>query len=69
MKFSFDRYKGSGAKLLKDKVKEIQTPAPNRVRFIMKEPWPDFIAFYGTSATGPSIFLPGGALAAPSSSR
>src|SRR5216683_6689419 len=31
VKFSFDRYKGSGAKLLKDKVKEIQTPAPNRV--------------------------------------
>src|SRR5216684_7664219 len=51
VKFSFDRYKGSGAKLLKDKVKEIQTPAPNRVRFILKEQWPDFMAFYGTSAT------------------
>ena len=58
VKFSFDRYKGSGAKLLKDKVKEIQTPAPNRVRFIMKEPWPDFIAFYGTSATGAGWIVP-----------
>ena len=58
VKFSFDRYKGSGAKLLKDKVKEIQTPAPNRVRFIMKEPWPDFIAFYGTSATGAAWIVP-----------
>ena len=58
VKFSFERYKGSGAKLLKDKVKEIQTPAPNRVRFIMKEPWPDFIAFYGTSATGAGWIVP-----------
>ena len=58
VKFSFDRYKGSGAKLLKDKVKEIQTPAPNRVRFILKEQWPDFMAFYGTSATGAGWIVP-----------
>jgi peptide/nickel transport system substrate-binding protein len=57
-KFSFDRYKGSGAKLLKDKVKEIQTPAPNRVRFILKEQWPDFMAFYGTSAPGAGWIVP-----------
>ncbi|HSE03126.1 MAG TPA: ABC transporter substrate-binding protein, partial [Methylomirabilota bacterium] len=58
VKFSFERYKGASAKLLKDKVKEIQTPAPNRVRFILKEPWPDFIAFYGTSATGAGWIVP-----------
>jgi peptide/nickel transport system substrate-binding protein len=58
VKFSFERYKGSGAKLLKDKVKEVQTPAPNRVRFVLKEPWPDFIAFYGTSATGAGWIVP-----------
>ena len=48
MKFSFERYKGGAAKVLKDAVKEIQTPAPNRVKFVFKEPWPDFGAFYGT---------------------
>ncbi len=58
VKFSFDRYKGASAKLLKEKVKEVQTPAPNRVRFILKEPWPDFIAFYGTSATGAGWIVP-----------
>jgi peptide/nickel transport system substrate-binding protein len=58
VKFTFERYKGSGAKLLKDAVKEIQTPAPNRVRFILKEPWPDFMSFYGTSATGASWIVP-----------
>jgi peptide/nickel transport system substrate-binding protein len=58
VKFSFDRYRGASAKLLKDKVKEIQTPAANRVRFVLKEPWPDFMAFYGTSATGAGWIVP-----------
>jgi peptide/nickel transport system substrate-binding protein len=58
VKFSFDRYRGSGAKLLKDKVKEVQIAPPNRVRFVLKEPWPDFMAFYGTSATGAGWIVP-----------
>jgi peptide/nickel transport system substrate-binding protein len=58
VKFSFDRYHGSGAKLLKDKVKEIQIVAANRVRFVLKEPWPDFMASYGTSATGAGWIVP-----------
>jgi peptide/nickel transport system substrate-binding protein len=58
VKFSFDRYKGASAKLLKDKVKEIQVAAPNRVRIVLKEPWPDFMAFYGTSATGAGWIVP-----------
>ena len=58
VKFTFERYKGSGAKVLKDAVKEIHTPAPNRVRIILKEPWPDFMSFYGTSATGASWIVP-----------
>src|SRR5262249_56303481 len=51
VKFSFDRYKGAGAKLLKDRVREVLTPDPTRVRFVLKEPWPDFMTFYGPSAT------------------
>ena len=58
VKFTFERYKGSGARLLKDKVKDIQIVAPNRVRFVLKEPWPDFMAFYGTSATGAGWIVP-----------
>ena len=58
VKFTFDRYKGASARLLKDKVKEVQIVAPNRVRFVLKEPWPDFIAFYGTSATGAGWIVP-----------
>jgi peptide/nickel transport system substrate-binding protein len=58
VKFSFDRYKGAGATLLKEKVKEVQVLAPNRVRFVLKEPWPDFMTFYGTSATGAAWIVP-----------
>src|SRR6266567_1670595 len=58
VKFSFERYKGAGATLLKERVKEVQVLAPNRVRFVLKEPWPDFMTFYGTSATGASWIVP-----------
>jgi peptide/nickel transport system substrate-binding protein len=58
VKFTFDRYKGASARLLKDKVKEVQIVAPNRVRFVLKEAWPDFMAFYGTSATGAAWIVP-----------
>src|SRR5436853_2677947 len=58
VKFSFDRYKGASAGLLKSRVKEIQLLAPNRVCFVLKEAWPDFMAFYGTSATGAGWIVP-----------
>jgi len=58
VKFTFERYKGASARLLKDKVKEVQVVAPNRVRFVLKEAWPDFMAFYGTSATGAAWIVP-----------
>jgi len=52
VKYSFERYHGAAAKLLKDRVREVQIVDPGRVRFQLKEPWPDFMTFYGTSATG-----------------
>ncbi len=58
VKFSFERYKGSAAKLLKEKVREIQVVDPGRVRFHLAEPWPDFMTFYGTSASGAAWIVP-----------
>jgi peptide/nickel transport system substrate-binding protein len=43
---------------LKDGVKEIQIPGPNRVRFVFKEPWPDFPAFYGTFVASAGWVVP-----------
>src|SRR4029078_1527803 len=58
VKFSFDRYRGAAAKLLKDRVREVQIVDPGRGRFQLKEPWPDFMTFYGTSATGAAWIVP-----------
>ena len=58
VKFSFDRYKGAAAKLLKERVREVQIVDPARVRFVLKDPWPDFMTFYGTSATGAAWIVP-----------
>jgi peptide/nickel transport system substrate-binding protein len=58
VKFSFDRYRGAAARLLKERVREVQIVDPARVRFHLKEPWPDFMTFYGTSATGAAWIVP-----------
>ncbi len=58
VKFSFDRYKGAANKLLKDKVRTVQIVDPLRVRFVLKEPWPDFLTFYASPATGAGWIVP-----------
>ena len=58
VKFSFERYRGAAAPLFKERVREIQVVDPGRVRFHLKEPWPDFMTFYGTSASGAAWIVP-----------
>ncbi len=58
VKFSFERYRGAAAKLLKDKVKAVDVVAPLRVRFTLHEPWPDFLTFYATPASGAAWIVP-----------
>jgi len=58
VKFSFERYQGAGAQTLKDHVSDVEIVDPMVVRFHLKEPWPDFMAFYGTTATAAGIVVP-----------
>ena len=58
VKFSFERYRGGAARLLKERVKDVQVVDARRVRFLLKEPWPDFLTFYGTTATGAGWVVP-----------
>ena len=58
VKFSFERYRGASNTLLKEKVKDVQVLAPNQVRFVLKEPWGDFMTFYGTTASGAAWIVP-----------
>ena len=52
VKFSFERYKGAGAKELNLHVRQVEIVDPLTVRFVLREPWPDFMTFYGTTAAG-----------------
>src|SRR3989441_2761845 len=58
VKFSFERYKGAGAKELNARVRLVETVDPLTVRFHLKEPWPDFMTFYGTTTTAAGIVVP-----------
>ena len=58
VKFSFERYRGANAQLFKAKVKEVRVVDARRVQFHLKEPWPDFITFYGTTATSAGWIVP-----------
>jgi len=58
VKFSFERYRGAGAKELQARVRQVEIVDPLTIRFHLKEPWPDFMTFYGTTATAAGIVVP-----------
>src|SRR5262245_47979081 len=58
VKFSFERYKGASATALKSRVAAVEVLDPLRVRFRLKQPWPDFMTFYATPATGAAWIVP-----------
>jgi peptide/nickel transport system substrate-binding protein len=58
VQFSFERYKGAGAGELKRRVKTVEMVNPHHVRFRLQEPWPDFMTFYGSIATGAGWIVP-----------
>ena len=55
VQFSFQRYKYP---LLQEKVREVEIVDPYRVRFHMHQPWPDFMNYYATLATGAAWIVP-----------
>ena len=57
VKFSFERYRGTSAALMKERVAAVETPDERSVRFVLKTPWPDFVTFY-SSATGAGWIVP-----------
>ena len=58
VKFSYDRYKGAGASEMRARVLRVEIFDPLTVRFHLKEPWPDFMTFYGTTATAAGLVVP-----------
>ena len=58
VKFSFERYRGANAAVLKEHVQEIRVLDARRIQFHLKDPWADFITFYGTTATSAGWIVP-----------
>src|SRR5512145_765261 len=56
VKFSFQRAKGP--KIIHEKVREVEVVDPHRVRIHLREPWPDFMTFYGTFVSGAGWITP-----------
>jgi peptide/nickel transport system substrate-binding protein len=58
VKFSFERYKGAGSKELQAHVRLVEIVDPLTIRFHLKEAWPDFMTFYGTTAAAAGLVVP-----------
>ena len=58
VKFSFQRYRGAAAKILHERVKSVDIVDPHRVRFVLHAPWPDFMVFFASPATGAAWVVP-----------
>ena len=58
VEFSFNRYAGSGATVLKEKVAKVEIVDPLVIRFHLKETWPDFMTFYGSTASAVGLVMP-----------
>lgn len=58
VKFSFGRYHGAAAKLLHEHVTQVEIVDPRVVRFHLNAPWPDFMTFFGTTASAAGLVVP-----------
>ena len=57
VKFSFERYRGASYEMMRNRVATVEALDQHHVRFKFKQPWPDFLTFYG-SATGAGWIVP-----------
>jgi peptide/nickel transport system substrate-binding protein len=58
VKFSFERYRGGASATLKKRVASVEVFDAQRVRFKLREPWSDFMTYYGTAASGAAWIVP-----------
>src|SRR5262245_4827486 len=57
-KFSFERYRGIHARHFKEMITAVEAPDPGRLRFRLKQPWPDFMVYFGTFASSAAWVVP-----------
>ena len=58
VRFSYERYRGAGASTIREHVRQVEVVDPRVVRFHLVAPWPDFMTFFGTSASAVGLVVP-----------
>jgi peptide/nickel transport system substrate-binding protein len=58
VKFTFEKYRGANAGILKEKTASIETPDDRTVKFTFKEPFLDFLTIYGSPSSGAGWIVP-----------
>jgi peptide/nickel transport system substrate-binding protein len=58
VKYSFERYRGVFGAAFRERVAAVETPDARRIRFRLKQPWPDFMTFYGTTMAAAGWIVP-----------
>src|SRR5678815_672399 len=58
VKFSLERYRGGASSSLKERIAGVDVVDAQRLRVRLKQPWPDFMTFYATPATGAAWIVP-----------
>src|SRR6185436_7571608 len=58
VKFTFEKYRGANASILKEKTEKIETPDDRTIKFTFKEPFLDFLTLYGSPASGAGWIVP-----------
>jgi peptide/nickel transport system substrate-binding protein len=58
VKFTFEKYRGANAIILKEKTEKIETPDDRTIKFVFKEPFLDFLTIYGSPASGAGWIVP-----------
>ena len=58
VKFTFEKYRGANAGILKEKTTQIETPDDRTVKFVFKEPFLDFLTIYGSPSSGAGWVVP-----------
>ncbi|HEX2171794.1 MAG TPA: ABC transporter substrate-binding protein [Dehalococcoidia bacterium] len=58
VKWTYENYKGANASILKAKTDRLEILDQRTIRFLFKEPFPDFLILYGSPASGAGWVVP-----------
>src|SRR4029079_7145174 len=58
VKFTFEKYRGANAGILKEKTEKVEISDDRPIKFVFKEPFLDFMTIYGSPSSGAGCIVP-----------